>query len=395
MRRVALSMLLTVMLVSALAAVVEPREALAIEHHFAGSAQIDYYFVPTIKDANARPIGFDGFTLEAAGKVAVDFSDHFSANLKLCYGCHGLETDMAYFDYRVADELNFRFGRFSPSFGAFNIRHDPANHRLSDKPLPYDMGRMLRLRTWNMGVLPSPFPDNGLEVNGTHGFGDGGSVDYAIYAVSGFKGDARGFDLDFVQSRDGNAYYIDNNGRPTVGGRLAMTLKLGSASDATLGASAMRGTFDPDNRLSYTILGGDLSLRLDRTNVRMEYLVRRQELDVSDPTRFLYNVVANGDFFVKHGAYAEIEQPLSDTVDLIGRVDGMLRVGNVPLVTPAPAEGALSARSSVLRYTLGSAFAVEQNLRVKVSAELWQFSDPDAAGLRIAAGLHLAAVGTL
>ena len=81
-----------------------------------------------------------------------------SANMKVCYGCHGFEADMMYFDVRVADELNFRVGRFSPSFGAFNLRHDPANHRLSDKPLPYDMGRMLRMRQWNMSVLPEPVP---------------------------------------------------------------------------------------------------------------------------------------------------------------------------------------------------------------------------------------------
>lgn len=134
-------------------------------------------------------------------KLSADLSDHFSANVKLCFGCHGFETDMAYLDYRFADEFGIRVGRFSPSFGAFNIRHVPANHRLSDKSLPYDMGRMLRLRDWNMGVLPSPFPDNGIELAGTHWFGNRAQLDYAVYAVSGFKADYSGTDLDFVQSR--------------------------------------------------------------------------------------------------------------------------------------------------------------------------------------------------
>jgi hypothetical protein len=143
--------------------------ARALDRNFAGSAQIDYHFVPGQHDKSARAVVFDGTTMELAFKVAVDFSDHLSANLKVCYGCHGFETDMAYFDYRVADELNFRLGRFSPSFGGFNLRHDPANHRLSDKPLAYDMGRMLRLREWNLGVLPSPFADNGIEVSALTG----------------------------------------------------------------------------------------------------------------------------------------------------------------------------------------------------------------------------------
>jgi hypothetical protein len=386
-----------VLVVTLLVALAMPREVLAVDSNFAGSAQIDYHFVPTAKDGNARAGAFDGFTLELGGKVAVDFSERLSANLKVCYGCHGFETDMAYFDYRLADEIGFRLGRFSPSFGAFNLRHDPANHRLSDKPLPYDMGRMLRLRGWNMGVLPSPFPDNGFEIGGKLAMGDSSSLDYAAYAVSGFKGSARSLDFDFVQSRDGNAYYVDNNGRPTVGGRLALTVGFAARSEMTLGASIMQGTYDPANDYSYTIAGADLSFRLVRTNLRFEYLVRRQSFDTSDPSLLKYDVVKNGDFVVKHGAYAELETPLSGQVDLITRVDGMLHVGNVlvpPPGSPASVDGQLSGRSFVARYTLGTAVSLERNLRAKASAELWHFSDTDAAGNNLAVGIHLAAVGT-
>ena len=84
----------------------------------------------------------------------------------------------------------------------------------------------------------------------------------------------------------------------------------------------MRGTYDPANDYSYTIVGGDLGFRLNRTNLRFEYLVRRQEFDTSDPRSLKYDVVANGDFVVKHGAYAELETPLSEQVDLIARADG-------------------------------------------------------------------------
>ena len=180
-------LLVLVVLVMALVAT----RAHAIDRNLAGSVQLDYMFVPTSPNLNegksAGTYGFDGFTLEATEKLSVDVSDKVSANAKVCFGCHGFELDMTYVDFRVADEFNIRAGRFSPSFGAFNIRHDVANHKLSDKPLAYDMGRMLRLRTWNMGVLPSPFPDNGLEINGTHWFGNSTQLDYAVYAVEGFK----------------------------------------------------------------------------------------------------------------------------------------------------------------------------------------------------------------
>lgn len=365
-------------------------DASAIERNFAGSAQLDYHFVPTARSAKASPNTFDGFTMEFAGKLAVDFSERVSANMKVCYGCHGFEADMMYFDIRVADELNFRVGRFSPSFGAFNLRHDPANHRLSDKPLPYDMGRMLRMRQWNQGVLPSPFPDNGLEINGTKWLGSSVQFDYAAYAVTGFKAEARPLDIDFKLSRSPQAYYVDDNARPTFGGRMALTFKLGDASDFTLGASTMYGTYDPNNDQSYLIIGGDATLRLDKTNIRAEYLGRRTEFSTADRNVFKY-VVADerGDFSMKHGAYLEVEQGLTPELDLIGRVDGMYRVGNVE------AASELSRRSAVFRYTLGTAYAIERGLRIKFSTELWEFSDRDAlTGRKVELSMHTALAGS-
>ena len=144
-----------------------------IERNFAGSVQLDYMSIPTA--ARPRDLSLDASTVELSLKLAVDYGDHVSANVKVCYACHGMEVGMAFFDLRVRDELNIRVGRFTPAFGEFPLRHDPANHRTSDKPLPYDMGRMLRLSEWNMSILPAPWVDNGLELNGTHFFGERGA----------------------------------------------------------------------------------------------------------------------------------------------------------------------------------------------------------------------------
>ncbi|MBS2017259.1 MAG: hypothetical protein JST00_30530 [Deltaproteobacteria bacterium] len=374
--------------IAALLALTAP--ASAIERNFAGSAQLDYHFVPTNRQAKAFPSGFDGFTMEFAGKLAVDFSEKVSANMKVCYGCHGFEADMMYFDFRIADELNFRVGRFSPSFGAFNLRHDPANHRLSDKPLPYDMGRMLRMRQWNQGVLPSPFPDNGIEVNGTKWLGSSVQLDYAAYAVMGFKADTRPLDIDFKLNRSPQNYYVDQNARPTVGGRVALTFKLGESSDLTWGGSSMYGTYDPENKENYFIFGSDLTLRLDKTNIRAEYLARRTTFSIADKSIFKYVVPdTQGDFFMKHGGYVEVEQALTPELDLVGRVDGLLRVGNVE------AQSELSRKSSVFRYTIGTAYAIERGLRVKFSTELWEFSDRDSlTGNKLELSMHAALAGS-
>ena len=368
------------MLLAGVLAVLVPARAQAIERNFAGSAQLDYFLAPAEPSTTTRTT-FDGFTTEVALKLAVDVSERLSANVKACHGCHGFELPMAYFDYRVADELNFRIGRFSPSFGSFNVRHDPANHATSSKPLPYDMGRMLRMHEWNLGVIPSPFPDNGIEIGGTHWFGDRVQMDYATYAVSGFKGDAINLtDIDWSQSISQGSFLTDNNGRPAVGGRWALTSRVGEANDLTAGASIMYGTFDPLNQVSYTIVGGDLAARLGRTQIRLEYLVRHQQFEVTEGARI--------QAFDKHGAYLEVERAMTDALTLVARADGLYRTGDLP---PG---SLLQPRSAIFRYTGGGTLAVIPGWRLKASAELWSFTNDFPRHENFELTLHLALVGT-
>jgi hypothetical protein len=344
--------------------------ALDIERTFAGSAQLDYLAVPTT--IRARSFTFDGFTTELAVKLAVDFTPNISANVKICYGCHGFETDMAFVDLRVADQLNFRIGRINPAFGEFPLRHDPANHRANSKPLPYDMGRMLHRTEHNEGIFPAPYVDNGLEVNGTQWFGDSAQLDYAAYVVSGFKGNNDGQDLDFVQSRSGSLYYVDNNSEPAVGGRAAFTLNFDPKVSGTLGVSGTYGHYDPNASLAYAIGGADLYLRFSELSIRAEYLIRRTDFFVgSDPAvqfRYAFNDLKRN-YFIKDGFYAEVEYPFTEWFEGLFRFDGLRRNGNVPNTSP------LRAESAVLRYTLGLNFIVERGMRIKISGELWDFSD--------------------
>jgi hypothetical protein len=354
-------------------AVLWPEGAQSQETNFAGSIQTNYLWVAT--DDNARAQAFDGFTNELSLKAAVDLDDHISANVKLCYGCHGVEVDMAFIDLRVVDALNFRVGRFNPSFGDFPLRHDPANHRTSDKPLPYDMGRMLRMREWNMGVLPSPYVDQGLEVNGTHWFGDVVQLDYAAYGVSGLRSGAEDVDLDWMMSR--SVYYIDQNSEPAVGGRLAVTLDMSAFAVMTLGSSGMWGRSDPDRKRSYAIVGFDAYLRLADFELRAEYLIRRMQMAMDDPDeRFRYGPDDEDeydDYFLKDGFYVEATAPVPrlERLELVGRFDGLRRTGNVLINSP------LRYRSAVLRYTAGVNIVFDASVRLKLSAELYDFTDFD------------------
>jgi hypothetical protein len=355
-----------------LAAVWLPGGAFSQEHNFAGSLQTNYLVVATDKDAFKQT--FDGLTNELSLKVAVDFNDNVSANVKLCYGCHGIELGMAFADLRVIDELNFRVGRFTPAFGDFPLRHDPANHRTSDKPLPYDMGRMLRMVVFNYGVLPAPYVDQGIEVSGTHWFGDDVQFDYAVHAVGGLRASRDDLDLDFIASR--SVYYVDNNSEPAVGGRLALTVDLSEDALVTVGGSIMAGRPDPERERSYAIVGADLYLRLWDFDLHAEYLIRRQEMPLGDDpdSTFRYGPSSEGeydDFFLKDGFYVEGTLPASQRLELVARFDGLRRIGNVTLNSP------LAKRSSVLRYTAGLNVVLDGSVRLKFSGEFYDFSDFD------------------
>jgi len=361
-----------------------PARGEELRHNFAGSVQVDYLAVPTEDKAAAQ--GLDGATVELSLKLAVDVGDRVQANVKVCVACHGLEVGLASFDLRVADQFNIRVGRFTPSFGSFPVRHDPANHRTSDKPLPYDMGRMLRIGEWNLGVLPAPWVDNGIELGGTV-FAGSGQVDYAVYATSGPKGDADAFDLDFVQSRSPDRYYVDNNSEPSVGARLAGTLDIGNLITATLGASAMAGRYDPDRKLTFVIAGADLVVQIGRVFVRSEYLIRRTEMALGDDpdSRFRYGPGDDGRFdpyFRKDGFYGELEVPVGD-FELLGRFDGLRRHGNVAANSP------LRSHSRLLRSTAAIAYRLPGGLRLKTSGELYDFSDFDDE-----VALHLGIAGS-
>ena len=378
--------LVSCLLIGGIALTGQPEPANGVEVYFTGSAQLDYLYIPTRE--RGRDLTLDGFTTELSLKVAADVTDSLHISVKTCYACHGFEIGNAYVDYRVHDAFHVRVGRFSPKFGDFQERHDPANHRTSDKPLPYDMGRMLRLREWNNGVLPVPYVDNGVELSGTVALAeDVVELNYAVYAIGGLRGDNNGVDLDFIQSRNSEIYYVDNNSVPAFGGRLSLRFELGDVGSLSLGGSAMWGKYDPDHELEYLIAGGDIVLIIERWKLRAEYLFRRTEMNPDDPAAvFRYGAGADGrfdPFQLKEGWYVETEYPVAKGVDILMRYDGLRRTGNVIFDSP------LDDGSTVMRYTLGAAYGPIRYLRIKLSGEYYQFSD---FGDEV--GVHLGLVGT-
>jgi len=356
-----------------MAGVLAPMAARAIEFNFAGTMQLDYLFVP-FGSGLARPARstFDGFTEELGLKVAADLSEHVTVNAKVCYGCHGFEVGMAFVDLRLSESITVRAGRFSPTFGEFGTRHDPGNHRLPDKPLPYDMGRMLRMVEFDRSILPAPYVDNGVEVMGRHALDRAVTLDWAVHAVQGLRARAdQPFDVEFAAGR--SIPYIDNNSQPSVGGRVGLQFRIAPRVDLTVGGSVMHGAYNNTGTLNYLIAGADLWLRLRRTNIRAEYLMRRTDMAVGSQDRFEQPIplvggqLPTGLAQTRDGWYVEVEQPITRNVDAILRWDGLRRVGNVRTGSPLDSDAGIS------RWTLGTHITVARGYRIKAAVEHYSY----------------------
>jgi hypothetical protein len=193
--------------------------------------------------------------------------------------------------------------------------------------------------------------------------------------------------VDWLQSRSPAFYYVDNNSRPSGGARLAVGFLFGDSGSFKLGGSAMYGQYDPQGRLDYLIFGGDAVLGLGIWRLRLEYLLRRTEMALGDDpaSRFRYGPGPSGDYdpyFVKDGFYASTDLAVLRWLELVARVDGMRRLGNVPVGSE------LRSTSAVLRYTGGVNFVLPAYFRIKLSGEFYDFSD---FGDEVA--VHLGVVG--
>jgi hypothetical protein len=199
-------------------------------------------------------------------------------------------------------------------------------------------------------------------------------VDYAAYVVGGPRAGAEPMDFDFRASRSGENYYIDNNSRPTYGGQLVFTLLSSGDTSVALGASMMRGTYDPKLENRFAIYGAHAVVRYRDVFLRVEALRRITEMALGEnpSERFKYAPTADGmydPYFTKDGGYAELEVPIGTRITGVLREDGLWRRGNVAMTSE------LRKDSAVLRHTAGVAIMLRAALRLKISYEDYDFSD--------------------
>lgn len=330
--------------------------ASAFDVVLAGSASVDYRFVSGLNpQVNPSPLGINGLTFEVAQKVVAEVGHGVSFTVKACGGCHGLEVDQGFGEVRLKRAFNVRVGRLNVPFGEFTLRHDPANFSTPSKPLPYAMGDMLEYgrEAFNLGIVPAPYVDNGVEAFGSFSLSQKHQLDYAVYVVKGLAGDN---DLDFARSRA----YVDNNRTPAFGARVVLT-----GEDWAVGASVSAGAYDSKDTLWYVMGGLELYARLGQFTLRAEALARRTDLD---PTADGYAFVLIDSWFLKAGWYAQVDWSPRPELTFVLRSDGLQRLG-----MPLPFTE-LSQVAGVQRQTAAMLVRTHEHLAVKLDYELWTFS---------------------
>lgn len=304
----------------------------------------------------------EGFVGEFAlsGRVAArDYG--ISANMRVCWGCHGIDLEEAAIQWQPWPWLTARAGRLNVSAGSLNSRHDFSVRRTISKPLTRIMGNMPRGREFNQGVLPAPYSDLGAGL--TFGWDtDIFGFEFEAFALRGLKGSVTSVDIDFVSTRD----WADSNGEPSFGGRMSFDVPFVSLNFAYLW-----GNYDPGSRRSYHFASADLRARFGPVTIEGELAFRSTEYqDPIKPDR-------EKDFY-KYGWWGQVTWQILEPLSVVVSVDSLhverIFLGaNGPTVNPALA--ITDDHNRIVRIQGGVGWTPWGGIMVRVMAEYWEFSD--------------------
>lgn len=170
-------------------------------------------------------------------------------------------------------DASIKAGRLVVPFGAFASMSHPGVYRTLTNPLMFAMGRQVNPDGNRPPVLPMPFSDEGVDLNGKIPIYDEIYSTIDVYAVNGLQGFGNG--VQFSPSRS----YTDNNRLPSVGGRATI-----GNSDLRFGSSWMTGRMEPDGAdpLGSKLRGVDFTWRYEQFfRAYAEYAIRKNDTDVN------------------------------------------------------------------------------------------------------------------
>ncbi len=155
-----------------------------------------------------------------------------TAELEFEEGGEEVAIELAIIDFEIDESLTFRGGVLLSPLGRFNVAHDSPANEVIDRPLVSTEIIAATLSEPGMGFLGAFYP------------GPAARITYEIYAVNGLNDGVLSGSTDGTRIAGGKKNFEDNNARPSVVGRVAVS----PAPKIEVGLSAHSGPYNTYTR---------------------------------------------------------------------------------------------------------------------------------------------------
>ena len=176
-----------------------------------------------------------------------------AAELEFEEGGEEIKIEAALLDFEIHPSLNFRGGILLSPLGRFNLAHDSPANDLTDRPLVSTQIIPATLSEAGMGFYGALFPSGEMRIT------------YEVYGVNGFDDGVLVGDPDGTRIAAGKGNFEDNNNRPALVGRVAVSPQSFWEVAASLHTGAYNTwkaedlTVDDKRSLSLLALDGELT----------------------------------------------------------------------------------------------------------------------------------------
>ncbi len=134
-----------------------------------------------------------------------------ASELEFEEGGEEIKLEIAVLDFELHPALTFRGGIILSPLGRFNLSHDSPANDLTDRPLV------------STEIIPTALSEAGMGVYGAWYPRASSRITYELYAVNGFDEGVIEASGDGTRIPEGRGNLTDNNNRPSLVGRLAVS----------------------------------------------------------------------------------------------------------------------------------------------------------------------------
>ncbi len=218
----------------------------------------------------------EGLSLEARRFNIFFFSSitsgiKFTSELEFEHGTEEIKLEAALVDIELHDALTLRGGIILSPIGKFNLAHDSPRNQFNDRPLV------------STRIIPTTLSEAGF---GFHGFVYPFGLNrlmYEVYLVNGLN-DGVLLAGDGTSIPDGRPESLsgDNNGRPSVVGRIAVQPEFGGEFGFSMHTGPyntfLQEGFEVDEKRRLTIIAVDGEMNIGNISLQGEFAHARIEL---------------------------------------------------------------------------------------------------------------------